>query len=320
MSFLVETQALPEVDEQVLQELSSYRRVRVLRLFSRLNIGGPAIHVILATSGLDPKRYDSRLIVGREGYREGNFFGLAQAKNCTFRVIPTFVRKIHPLWDMVTLIKLVRIMGKESPDIVHTHTAKAGALGRIAANVTKVPVLVHTFHGSVFKGYFDSASSRVFQSVEKGLARWTDAIIAVSPRVAQELDARGVAPREKIHVIPLGLELERFRSVNHYRGELRQELEVSDTAPIIASVGRLVPIKDVPTLFRAMTRLLTVRPDAILVVVGDGPERETLELEAYRMGLSSRVRFLGFRHDLERIYADVDIAVNSSINAAMAVL
>jgi glycosyltransferase involved in cell wall biosynthesis len=123
-----------------------------------------------------------------------------------------------------------------------------------------------------------------------------------------------VAPREKIEVIYLGLELDRYQRINEQRGNLRRELSVSVDRPLIGCVGRLVPIKDLPTLFGAMTRLRFSVPNVILLVVGDGPERQKLELEVYRQGLGTNVRFLGFRRDLERIYADIDVAVNCSIN------
>ena len=290
------------------------RKIRVLRLFSRLNIGGPAIHVILATAGLDPKRYESRLVVGREEEREGNFFDLAEAKGIPIQVIPSFSRRINPIGDLLTLVRLFRLMRRERPDIVHTHTAKAGALGRLAAHLVGTPVIVHTFHGSVFEGYFGSLSSRIYRRIEKALACLSDAVVAVSPRVAHELEQRRVAPRKKIEVIYLGLELDRFQRLEKHRGELRRELGLDRKIPIIGSVGRLVPIKDIPTLLKAMRGVVDCRSDAILLLVGDGPERRNLEAEAHRLDLDSNVRFLGFRHDLERIYADLDIAVNSSRN------
>ncbi len=290
------------------------RKIRVLRLFSRLNIGGPAIHVILTTAGLDPERYDSLLVVGREGDREGNFLGMAEAKGIPMKIIPTFGRRIDPLRDLITLVRLVGLMRRERPDIVHTHTAKAGALGRLAARLAGVPVVVHTFHGSVFDGYFGPAVAGFFQWVERMLALGTDTLIAVSERVAADLVERQIAPRNKIEVVPLGLELGRFRDVELRRGELRRELGLPLQAQLVGSVGRLVPIKDLTTLLNATVELSVTQPEAILLVVGDGPERPALEMEAQRLGLDSRVRFLGFRDDLERIYADLDVAVNCSLN------
>jgi glycosyltransferase involved in cell wall biosynthesis len=290
------------------------RKIRVLRLFSRLNIGGPAIHVILTTAGLDRERYESHLVVGHEGEREGNFFNLAKEKGIPFTLIPSFVRRIHPILDLITLARLLRLMKRERPDVVHTHTAKAGALGRLAARLAGVPVVVHTFHGSVFQGYFGSLGSRIFQFIETALARLSDAVIAVSPRVARELEQRKVAPKEKIEVIHLGLELDRFEQVSKHRGELRQELGIGPGVSLLGIVGRLVPIKDVPTALEAMPRVLDSMPDVVLLVVGDGPERERLESMASQLGLATHVKFLGFRYDLERIYADLDVALNCSLN------
>ena len=300
--------------EKSSQLQSASRRIRVLRLFSRLNIGGPAIHVILTTAGLDPKRYDSLLVVGREGDREGNFLNLAEAKGIPLRIIPTFGRRIDPLRDLITLVRLFRLMRRERPDIVHTHTAKAGALGRVAARLAGVPVVVHTFHGSVFDGYFGPSVARFFQWIERILALGSDTIVAVSERVAADLAERKIAPRKKIEVVPLGLELGRFQDVQQRRGELRRELGVPPQARLVGSVGRLVAIKDLGTLLRSMVQLSATQPDSILLVVGDGPDRPALEMEAERLGLGSRARFLGFRDDLERIYADLDVAVNCSLN------
>ena len=236
------------------------------------------------------------------------------------KIIPTFGRRIDPLRDLITLARLVGLMRRERPDIVHTHTAKAGALGRLAARLAGVPVVVHTFHGSVFDGYFGPAVAGFFQWVERMLALGTDTLIAVSERVAADLVERQIAPRNKIEIVPLGLELGRFRDVELRRGELRRELGLPLQAQLVGSVGRLVPIKDLTTLLNAMVELSATQPEAILLVVGDGPERPALEMEAQRLGLDSRVRFLGFRDDLERIYADLDVAVNCSLNEGTPVL
>jgi glycosyltransferase involved in cell wall biosynthesis len=294
--------------------VSSPRKVRVLRLFSRLNIGGPAIHVILATAGLDPNRYESLLVVGREGEREGSFLDLARARGVAPRVISSFGREIRPLRDLATFFRLLALMWRERPDVVHTHTAKAGALGRVAAWLSRVPVVVHTFHGSVFEGYFGRRASRWVVATERLLARGTDAVIAVSPTVARDLAARAVAPEKKIHVIRLGLELEPFGELERYRGQLRAELGLPRSTRLIGSVGRLVPIKDIPTLLRAVPILSGLIPDVLLLLVGDGPDRFNLEQDARQLGIESHVRFLGFRHDLARIYADLDVAVNCSVN------
>lgn len=290
------------------------RKVRVLRLFSRLNVGGPAIHVILATEGLDPNRYDSLLVVGREGEREGSFEEYARSRAIPLEVLPSFGRSIHPIRDLVTFFTLLRMMRRLRPDVVHTHTAKAGALGRLAARLTGVPVVVHTFHGSVFDGYFGPLASHLCVVAERILAKLSDRVIAVSPKVAEELGRRRVADAEKIEVIRLGLELERFARTPRGLGGFRRELGIHRSVPLVGCVGRLVPIKDIPTVLSALEELSARLPGARLVLVGDGSERHALERSGRERGLAERVHFLGFRSDLEGIYSDLDLVVNASLN------
>ena len=163
-------------------------------------------------------------------------------------------------------------MMRERPHVVHTHTAKAGALGRLAAFVTGVPIVVHTFHGSVFSGYFGALGSRIYKKVERFLARITDAIVAISPGVARELVAHRLRPRHGIHTIPLGLELEGLVDAPRSRpGALRRRLGLNQNVKLIGSVGRLAPVKDLQTLLSAVQRAVDVNADVHLALIGDGP-------------------------------------------------
>lgn len=280
-----------------------------MRIFSRLNIGGPSIQVVLLTAKLDPAIYDTSLVIGREEDREGNFLSLAESMGVEPVSIPTLGRSIRPLGDLRSFIELCRLMRRQRPHIVHTHTAKAGALGRLAALLTGVPIVVHTFHGSVFSGYFGKISSRVYASVERVLARVTDTIIAVSPAVLEEISGHGLRPRTSAVAIRLGLPLERFYERPHH-GTLRARLGLSRETPLVGCVGRLVPIKDLPTLLSAIAGLGGVH----LAVIGDGPERKALEARAHELGIGARVHFTGFLSELEKIYPDLDVVVNSSRN------
>jgi len=285
--------------------------IRVLRIFSRLNIGGPSIHVVLLTAGLDRQRYQTTLVVGREGDREGNFFDLAESKSVAPVVVPTLGRSIRPIGDLRSFVVLCRLMMRERPHIVHTHTAKAGALGRLAAFVTGVPIVVHTFHGSVFSGYFGTLGSRTYETVERLLARVTDAIIGISPAVAEELAAHRLKPRHGIHTIPLGLELDGFAHAPRSRpGALRRRLGLDPSVKLVGAVGRLAPVKDLETLLRAVERAADVH----LAIIGDGPERSRLESLRDQLGLASRIHFTGFLSKLENVYPDLDCVVNSSLN------
>lgn len=284
-------------------------KIRVMRIFSRLNIGGPSIHVVLLTQQLDSSRYETTLVVGREGDREGSFDALARSKNVSPLTIETMGRSIRAFADLRSFVSLCRLMLRDRPHVVHTHTAKAGALGRLAAFTTGVPVVVHTFHGTVFTGYFGPVGSRVYSVVERALARITDAVIGVSPAVTAELVKHRLRPRHEIRTVPLGLELDRFLD-EHPRGGFRRRLGLPKEAKLIGCVGRLVPIKDLPTLLAAFADV----DGAHLALIGDGPERERLESLGRELGLDRRIHFTGFLSNLEEVYQDLDIVVNSSRN------
>jgi glycosyltransferase involved in cell wall biosynthesis len=287
--------------------------VRVLRLFSRLNIGGPSLHVILLAQGMRPLGYETRLVVGRESPREGNLFPLAAERGVACETMVGLGREIAPLRDLVALAGLVRLMRAWRPAVVHTHTAKAGLLGRLAARAAGARTVVHTFHGHVLRGYFSPAKERAFRGLERVLARSTDALVAVSQAVKQDLVALGVAPAAKIRVIPLGLELAPLAG-ELPRGALRREAGIAEEAPLVGIVGRLVPIKDVPTFLAAARLVRERRPDARFAVVGDGEERETLEALCRSLGLGGVVRFFGWRRELGPVYGDLDVVVNASRN------
>jgi glycosyltransferase involved in cell wall biosynthesis len=291
------------------------RPIRVARVIARLNIGGPAQHVTLLTAGLDRVRFVTTLITGVVGEREGDFTEAARARGVEPVVIPELGRAIRPTRDLVALCKLVRLFRRLRPDIVHTHTAKAGALGRLAARVAGVPVTVHTFHGHVLEGYFSPAATRAFLAIERWLARGTDRLVTVSPRLRAQLLAMGIGRPDQVEVVPLGLDLGRFRRDRGASAPaLRASLGLAPRTPLLGSVGRLVPIKDHPTLFRAVAQLESDGEAAHLVVVGDGDDRPALARLAQALGVSARVHFLGWRADLETILNELDVVICSSRN------
>ncbi|MGE3372361.1 MAG: glycosyltransferase family 4 protein [Vicinamibacteria bacterium] len=286
---------------------------RILRVFSRLNIGGPSIHVILLTAGLRRAGYETTLVVGQEARREGNLDDLAASRGVEVRRLAGLGREIRPLQDLRALVALWRLMRRMRPQIVHTHTAKAGMLGRLAAVLARVPIVVHTYHGHVLSGYFGGFKTGLFRTIESALAHVTDGLVAVSDSVRDDLVALGVALASKMHVVPLGLEL-RHLSGELSRGGLRAEAGFEASAPLVGIVGRLVPIKDIPTFLAAARMLADRLPSARFVVVGDGEERDRLEGIAAELGLSGALRFLGWRRDLPSVLGDLDLVVNCSLN------
>jgi glycosyltransferase involved in cell wall biosynthesis len=289
-------------------------RIRVLRVITRLNVGGPALHTTLLTEWLDPERYDSLLAAGVARPDEGDYLALHGGMVDRLVRVPTLSREVHPTADGAALLELVRFMRRTRPHIVHTHTAKAGALGRLAARLTRVPVVLHTYHGHVFEGYFGPWRTRLFLSVERALARRTDCLLAVSGAVRQDLLALGIGRPEHFRVVPLGLDLDRFLASDAWRGELRAELGLPLEAPLVGIVARLVPIKMHEVFLRAAARVSREVPGSQFIVVGSGQRRAELEALAVEHGLSGRVHFLGWRCDLERVYADLDVTVLTSRN------
>lgn len=286
-------------------------RTRVVRIITRLNVGGPAIQALLLTEQLDPARYESHLIAGTPGQREGDMAALRRTTVAPIYV-PSLARQISPAGDIATFARLLVLIRRLRPDVVHTHLAKAGFLGRLAARLGGARGVVHTFHGHVLRGYFGPARSSVFIQLERAMARITDRIVSIGPRQTAELLTLGIAPRAKIVEIPLGLDLAPFLAPS--RDGLRAELGLAEGVPLVGIVARLVPIKGVDVFLRAAHRVHRSRPDARFVVIGDGELRAQLERLARDLEMDGLVMFLGWRRDLTPIYADLDVVVLTSHN------
>jgi glycosyltransferase involved in cell wall biosynthesis len=294
--------------------------VRIVRVIARLNVGGPAIQAITLTRLLDPRGYRTRLVRGREGPQEGSMDYLARELSVSPTLIDSMRRDPGP-GDLAALARLVRILRRDQPHIVHTHAAKAGTLGRLAAltafpRACRRPLLVHTFHGHSLTGYFSSRTARVFREIERGLARRTDALVAVSSEVRDDLVRLGVAPGDRFRVIPLGFDLARFMDDTdraHKRSLLRAQWDIEPEAEVITLVARLVPIKRVDRFLR-VARLLAERPRARFVVVGDGELREELIASADARALGNRLRWAGLRRDIAEVCFASDVVVLTSDN------
>ena len=273
-----------------------------MRLIARLNIGGPAIHTTLLTERLNSQIFESKLVTGLEAGHEGNMLDLMGNTAVRPIIIPSLGREISPSNDLKTLYQVARLMRAYKPHIVHTHTAKAGFVGRMAARLAKVPIIVHTFHGNVFRGYFSPRKTKLFIDIEKFLATSTDRIIVLSEQQKQEILSLGIGRADQYQVTPLGLNLTPFLEADKLRGELRAELGVSETTPLVGIVARLVPIKAIHLLLEAAQIVLKQYPSALFLIVGDGELRAELENQAKALGIEKSVRFLGFRGD--RAFSD----------------
>src|SRR3954447_3605819 len=223
--------------------------VRLVRIIARLNVGGPSIQAITLTRRLEARGYRTRLVRGREGAREGSMDYLASELGVITTHVP--MRRDPGLSDLAALRRLVAILRADRPEIVHTHAAKAGTLGRVAALIAcgrSRPVLVHTFHGHSLTGYFSGRTAAVYRSIEGWLARRTDVLVAVSAEVRDELVQLGVAPPERFVVVPVGFDLARFLDDSdrgRRRAALRSEWGLAADAEVVTLVARLVAVKRV---------------------------------------------------------------------------
>lgn len=290
-------------------------RIKICRIQSRICIGGPVQQTFALSRLMDRSRYETVLIGGRAERGEEDLVGAARGLG--IRTIPLceLRRSVRPIDDSLALRKLTRILRRERPDIVHTHTAKAGALGRIAARACGVPVIVHTYHGNVLNGYFSRPVNALFRAAERMLAGRTDRLIALSDGQKRELcEQHRIASPDKISVIPPGLDLEKYLRLTDWKGSLRKELEVDRGAPLVGWVGRMVAVKDPMLFLDVCARIHRVRSDAHFVLVGDGPYRRRIEVRAQVLRIQDRVHLIGYRRRMETVYADLDLLVGTSIN------
>jgi glycosyltransferase involved in cell wall biosynthesis len=298
-------------------EAGGGRRVRVLRVIARLNMGGPAHHVSLLSGRLDPSRYDTLLLHGAVGAGEESLEALADARGARRQVVPGLRPELRPLDDLRALRALVRSVRAFRPDIVHTHTAKAGLLGRTAAVLAgrPRPKIVHTYHGHVLEGYFGWAQNTLYRTLERWLGRVSDVLIGVSAATVDDLVRLRIAPRSKIRVIPIGLDLDAFLSATPQEGHaFREEARAGSSDVLLTFVGRLVPIKRVDVLLRAVARARARNAPVRLAIVGDGETRRDLQELCAELTISEYVHFAGYREDMVSVAAASDLAVLSSDN------
>jgi glycosyltransferase involved in cell wall biosynthesis len=301
---------------------------RIVRIIARLNVGGPAKHVVWLTAGLQDSNYRSLLVAGSVPAGEEDMGYFADESGVTPLFIPEMSREIS-LKDAVTLWKLFRLFLRERPDIIHTHTAKAGTVGRVAGlfyrwltpgtlvGRPRQCKFVHTYHGHVFHSYYGRGRTRMFLAIERLLARLvTDRLIVVSAQQGAEIgnDFR-VGRQGQIKVIPLGLDLSVFADHASRRAPFRQELGIDDETILVGIVGRLTEIKNHQMFLNSIARLKkTSGLKMRFVVIGDGSLRESLEQQARSLGIESDVIFTGGRRDPEYFYPALDIVALTSLN------
>ena len=300
----------------------------MLRVITRLNVGGPSIQAVRLTTGLGACGFETLLLHGSVGSAEGDMSYLLPAGGApgtnvvNVRRIAALRRSIAPWSDVRALMAIARAMAEFRPDIVHTHMAKAGLLARTAAvlynwtHPSRRARIVHTYHGHVLEGYFAGPVTQLFIGLERLLSRFTDRIVAVSPIVRDDLLTRyRIGSADTFVVIPLGLELDAFAAIDAAaRTAARLALEIPAGAAVVTTVGRLTAIKNHTLFLHMAQRLPAATKDIVFLIAGDGELRAELERDANARGLAGRVRFLGWRRDLETIYGATDVFAITSAN------
>jgi glycosyltransferase involved in cell wall biosynthesis len=294
--------------------------IRIVRIISRLNIGGPAIQAVTLTRELEPLGYATTLIRGREGPDEGSMDDLAQRLGVHPVLVASLRREVG--WrDALALPAVMLHLRRARPALVHTHAAKAGTIGRLAALLafppSRRPVLVHTFHGHSLAGYWSSRRNSLYRRIERWLARRTDRLIAVSEEVRDELVGMGVAPADKFAVIRVGFDLSPFvvdgDERARRRAAARAALGVGEDERVVTTVARLVPIKRVDRFLRVASAVSDERGIRFLIV-GDGELGQQLRALPEAAQLGDRVVWAGFRHDMPDVYFASDVVVQTSDN------
>ena len=295
--------------------------IAVVRVITRLNIGGPSIQAT-RLSALDADGFSTTLIHGRLGDGEGDMSYLIAAGSRAIYV-DTLCRPLSPLNDLRAFVRILRELRVAQPRIVHTHMAKAGLIGRLAAaayNATRGSAprarVIHTYHGHVLEGYFSPLMTRMFIGFEQLLARVSDAIVAISPAIEGQLrDHFRIGRGDQYRVVPLGFDLASFAAVDDAaRARARQDLHLTADADVVCTVGRLTAIKQHRLFLETIARVSVDRPKLVALVAGDGELRAGLERYAVDLGIAERVRFLGWRRDLATIYAASDVFLLTSRN------
>lgn len=306
------------------KSMNEKQQVRVLRIMHRLSISGPTLHAYFLSEHMDDS-FETRILSGKLANGETAPEELLQKMKAPVTYISSMERELG-LWnDLKALREIRKIIREYKPDIVHTHAAKSGALGRVAAWIENVPVIIHTYHGHVFHSYFGRVKTFIFISIERFLARISSSIITISNQQFDEIAHQfKIAPVSKFNIIPLGFDFSRFRDENGLkRHSFRKEFGMSDGDIALCIAGRITAIKNHKMFFKALVRVFSQHEKGVYAfVVGDGEMKDELISFCSEKGLpvtgtatgKSSVIFTSWRSDMENVFNGIDICCLTSLN------
>ncbi len=290
--------------------------LRVLHVITRLTLGGSAENTVASIVGLNRGGYDCALAVSF-GESEGPVLEDARRRGCRLIDVPALGREVALLSELAALRQLLRIIGDERPAIVHTHTSKAGFIGRLAARIARAPAVIHQPHGHVFYGYWGPRRTAFYAALERRAAAWCDRIITLTDRGIEEHLARGIGRRAQFVTVPSGVPTERLRAAAPPRAIARGRLGLPPDAFVVGALGRFVPIKGFDLLVEALPALVAGVAPARLLLIGDGPERAALEARAGALGVAERLHITGAVTDVAPCLAAADVVAAPSRNEGM---
>jgi len=297
------------------------RPVRCIHVITRLILGGAQENTLLTVEGLDRlPRYRTSLVTGPALGPEGELVERARANGVDLIILPSLRRNVSPLNDIAAYRDLLRLFRAERPDIVHTHSSKAGILARLAARRARVPVVIHTVHGPAFYAEQGWLENTLYRRLERYAARRTSRIISVADAMTNQYVAAGVAPREKFVTIYSGMEVEPFLRADGAREQVRRELDIPSDALVVGKIARLFHLKGHEDLLRAFAQISGQFPKAWLLFVGDGILRDQLKELAQQLGVGERLRFAGLVRP-ERVpdmIKAMDLLVHASLREGLA--
>ncbi|MBT4139900.1 MAG: glycosyltransferase family 4 protein [Candidatus Latescibacteria bacterium] len=291
-------------------------KIRVLNIITRLERGG-APQALLETIRPMSEEFDIDLVTGQTEDADLDLTQEVIDSGLPLIQVPSMRRSPHPLRDFEALRHLIRIMQKGNYDIVHTHTSKAGFLGRVAAKYCKISTVIHSPHGTILEGYFSSLITQVYVYLERITAPIAKCIICLTTReIDQYLDAK-IGRREQYTHIFNGIDIGAFSTVTQTRQDVRQSLGISPESVVCITVGRLVPVKGQSDLIDALPMVLEKHPDTHLLIVGEGELRDPLVQQTQHLNLENHVHFLGWRNDIPNLLGASDIFALPSLNEGL---
>ncbi|MDQ3193128.1 MAG: glycosyltransferase [Bacteroidota bacterium] len=298
---------------------------KILRILNRFNLGGPTYNAALLSKYLAPE-FETLLIGGEKDESEETSLFIVKNLGLEPVILSDMKRSINPCSDLKTYYKLKKIIKEFKPDIVHTHAAKSGFIGRLAAHHCKVPIIVHTFHGHVFHSYFNTAKTGLYKNLERYAAGFSHGIVAISEKQKFEIaKIHSICPEEKIKVIPLGFDLVKFQqNSQEKRKSFRSKYNIDEDEIAVGIIGRLVPIKNHTLFLQALKIVLDKTTKKVRAfIVGDGEERNKLESLAQSLNIpfsrngfnqKTPLTFTSWIKDIDWVNAGMDIIALTSLN------